>query len=96
MNDVKRYKANELDEEDVVLASDYDEAVKFAAEVTAYAERLQAERDALRAEVERLRNPTDEMLVAGQEVWARGRIGALEDCEEARAIYLAMIAEADA
>lgn len=48
----------------------------------------------LRAKIERLRNPTDDMLVAGQEVWARGRIGALEDCEEARAIYMAMVAEA--
>lgn len=62
MNDVKRYKANELDEEDVVLASDYDEAVKFAAEVTAYAERLQAERDAVRAEVEHQRGLVQQLM----------------------------------
>lgn len=36
--------------------------------------------------------PTIDMLIAGQEEWAQGRRGALEDCEEAAAIYRAMIA----
>lgn len=36
--------------------------------------------------------PTVDMLIAGQEEWAQGRRGALEDCEEAAAIYRAMIA----
>lgn len=40
--------------------------------------------------------PNDDMLVAGQEVWAQGRIGAIEDCSEAQAIYAAMLAAAPA
>lgn len=39
---------------------------------------------------------TDDQLVAGQEEWARGRRGALEDCEESAAIYGAMLAAAPA
>ncbi|MFK1576665.1 hypothetical protein ACIU06_19490 [Pseudomonas aeruginosa] len=40
--------------------------------------------------------PTDDMLVAGQEAWAhkRERRGALEDCEEAGDVYRAMLAAA--
>lgn len=40
--------------------------------------------------------PTDDMLVFGQEVWAAGRQGALEDCREAETIYSAMLAAAPA
>ena len=38
--------------------------------------------------------PTDEMLVSGQEEWALGKRGAMEDCEESRAIFKAMLAAA--
>lgn len=38
--------------------------------------------------------PTDDMLVAGQEEWALGRRGALEDCKEPDAIYRSMLAAA--
>ncbi|WJM94914.1 hypothetical protein QEP73_15130 [Pseudomonas defluvii] len=37
------------------------------------------------------REPTDEMLVAGQEAWATRPRGALEDCEEAAHIWAAMV-----
>lgn len=40
--------------------------------------------------------PTEDMLVAGQEEWAHRPHGALEDCEEARSIYKAMLAAAPA
>ena len=40
--------------------------------------------------------PTEEMLVAGQEAWACRKFkSALEDCEEARAVYLAMVEAAE-
>lgn len=38
--------------------------------------------------------PTDEMLVSGQEEWALGKRGAMEDCEESKAIFKAMLAAA--
>ncbi len=38
------------------------------------------------------REPTEEMLVAGQEAWATRPRGALEDCEEAAHIWAAMVA----
>ncbi|HEJ5682387.1 TPA: hypothetical protein SL733_006430, partial [Pseudomonas aeruginosa] len=40
--------------------------------------------------------PTDDMLVAGQEAWTHKmeRRGALEDCEEAGDVYRAMLAAA--
>lgn len=43
-------------------------------------------------------DPTDEMLVAGQEAWAviKPMRNAIEDCEEAMCVYRAMLAEAPA
>lgn len=38
--------------------------------------------------------PTDEMLVSGQEEWVLGKRGAMEDCEESKAIFKAMLAAA--
>lgn len=36
--------------------------------------------------------PTDDMLVSGQEAWVKRARTAVEDCEEARSIYAAMLA----
>lgn len=60
---------------------------------------LERERDALRADAKVPAGwclvpevPTDDMLVAGQEEWVLGRRGsATEECEEAKAIYGAMV-----
>lgn len=41
-------------------------------------------------------DPTEDMLVAGQEEFAKGHRGPLEDCVEAEAIYRAMVAAAPA
>lgn len=42
--------------------------------------------------------PTEDMLVNGQEAWAKARVArpAIEDCKEAEAVYRAMIAVAPA
>lgn len=41
------------------------------------------------------REPTEDMLVAGQEEWALGPRGALEDCKEAESIFRAMVSEGE-